>query len=136
MKIILYTDGGCSGNDQLDLSKRKMISVVANLAGDVLIDKHQQGGSNNIAELQAVKEALLWSINNNYSEVEIRTDSRNNFSWVFGKKVGKHINDRSSVLFLKTAIFAARSTLKDFKMTWVPREANVAGFYIEQKYQL
>ena len=27
--MILYTDGGCSGNDQRDLSKRKMIAAVS-----------------------------------------------------------------------------------------------------------
>ena len=28
-KTILYTDGGCSGNDQPDASKREMIAVAA-----------------------------------------------------------------------------------------------------------
>ena len=136
MKIILYTDGGCAGNDQRDLSKRKMISVVTNQFGDVLVDKHQEGGSNNIAELQAVKEALLWAITHNYDEVEIRTDSRNNFAWVFGKKVGKNINDRVTIMILKTAIEAVRQTLKDFRIEWIGRDLNLAGHYIEQKYQL
>jgi ribonuclease HI len=67
--MILYTDGGCSGNDQLDLSKRKMIAVVSDERGKILIDKHQHGGSNNIAELLAVKGALLWCSVNKIADV-------------------------------------------------------------------
>ena len=48
-KTILYSDGGCSGNEQLDPSKRKMVAVVSDEHGKVLIDKHVEGGSNNIA---------------------------------------------------------------------------------------
>ena len=55
-KTILYADGGCSGNDQPDLSKRKMVAVVSDEHGTVLIEKHEHGGSNNIAELIAVKK--------------------------------------------------------------------------------
>jgi ribonuclease HI len=135
MKAILYTDGGCSGNDQLDLSKRKMIAAVSDEQGTILIDKHEEGGSNNIAELLAVKEALLWCVANKIGDVEIRTDSRNNLAWVLGKKVGKKINDRDAVLALKTSIDASRSQLA-LSLKWIPREQNLAGHYIEQKYQL
>ena len=134
-KMILYTDGGCSGNEQLDPSKRKMVAVVSDEHGTVLIDKHVEGGSNNIAELLAVKEALSWCIANKIGDVEIRTDSRNNLSWVLGKKVGKKINDRNAVIVLKTSIDACRSQLSLF-LRWIPREQNLAGHYIEKKYQL
>ena len=134
-KTILYTDGGCSGNEQLDPSKRKMVAVVSDEHGTVLIDRHVRGGSNNIAELLAVKEALLWCIANKIGDVEIRTDSRNNLSWVLGKKVGKKINDRNAVIELKTSIDACRSQLSLF-LGWIPREQNLAGHYIEKKYQL
>src|SRR5260370_18118013 len=99
--LILYTDGGCAGNEQLDLSKRKMIAAVSDEHGAILIEKHQEGGSNNIAELLAVREALLWSVANKIADVEIRTDSRNNLSWLLGKKAGKKINDLNTVLALK-----------------------------------
>lgn len=134
-KTILYTDGGCAGNEQLDPSKRKMIAVVANDQGHILIDKHQEGGSNNIAELLAVKEALLWCIENRIGDVEIRTDSTNNLAWVGGDKVGKKLNDRDMVLDLKAAIDACRSKVK-LTLSWIPRENNLAGHYIQRKYQL
>jgi ribonuclease HI len=132
---ILYTDGGCSGNDQPDLSKRKMIAAVADERGVILVEKHQEGGSNNIAELLAVKEALIWCVTNKITDVEIRTDSKNNFAWVLGNKVGKKINDRDAVLVLKTSIDACRLQLA-LSLKWIPREQNLAGHYIEQKYQL
>jgi hypothetical protein len=65
--------------------------------------------------------------------VEIRTDSRNNLAWVLGKRVGEKINDRNAVLTFKNAIDACRSEL-ELVLTWIPREQNLAGHYIERKY--
>jgi ribonuclease HI len=134
-KTILYTDGGCSGNEQLDLSKRRMVAVVSDEHGTVLIDKRVEGGSNNIAELLAVNEALLWCVANKIGDVEIRTDSTNNLSWVRNKEVGKQINDRNAVIELKTSIDACQSQLS-LSLKWIPRAQNLAGHYIEKKYQL
>ena len=133
--MTIYTDGGCSGNGQKDLSKRKMIAVATDDTGKVLIEKKQNGGSNNIAELLAVKEALMWCFNHNIKDVKIITDSKNTLSWVFKPKVGKKINDRDLVLNLKTAIYALTKDIK-LKMEWLPREYNLAGHYIESRYQL
>jgi len=47
---------------------------------------------NNIAELLAVKEALVWATEHGYEAIEIRTDSRNNLAWVAGR-IGKKLND-------------------------------------------
>jgi ribonuclease HI len=134
-KQILYTDGGCSGNEQLDLTKRKMVAVVSDETGAILVEKVQQGGSNNIAELLAVKEALVWAVTQKFHEVEIRTDSRNNLAWTFGKNVGKKINDRDAVLALKSVIDSCRNAVR-VEMKWIPRNSNLAGKYIEQKYTL
>jgi ribonuclease HI len=133
--MILNTDGGCSGNSQKDLSKRKMIAVVTDEGGNVIIEKFQDGGSNNIAELLAVKEALMWCFNSGIKNVEIITDSQNNISWVWNKKVGKKINDQETVMNLKNTIDVL---LKDIKLTltWKPREENWAGIHIENKYHL
>jgi ribonuclease HI len=128
--MILYTDGGCS-NNQKDISFRKMISVVTNENGNIIIDKRVDGGSNNIAELIAVKEALLWCKNNNIKNVEIRTDSKNNLAWVMSGKVGKKLNDKNLVLSIISEINRIKSFV-NFKMVWVPREKNQAGFFIEK----
>lgn len=134
-KKILYTDGGCAGNEQLDPSKRRMVAVVSDAMGRILIDKHQKGGSSNIAELIAVKEAVLLCVAHEIGDVEIRTDSTNNLAWVGGKTVGMKLNDRDMVLNLKATIDACRSKV-NFALTWIPREKNLAGHYIQRKYQL
>ena len=131
--VVLYTDGGCSGNGQYDISKRKMVVVVSDEHGQVLIEKHELGGSNNIAELIAVKEALQWAFEHDIKEVEIRTDSTNNKAWVFGRTVGKKINDRELVLRLKAEIRAFRDEV-ELTLSWIPRAENLAGHYIEKKY--
>lgn len=130
---ILYTDGGCSGNDQLDMTKRRMVSVVAAEDGLLLSEQSEPGGSNNIAELMAVRDALKWAYSHGIAAVEIRTDSRNNLSWVLGKKIGKHINDRAAVLRLRAEIDAFRAHI-NLLLTWVSRDDNRAGHIIEGKY--
>jgi hypothetical protein len=117
--FVLYTDGGCSGNQFRDISIRKMIAVVTNESGIVLVEKHQEGGSNNIAELLAVKEAMLWATAHDYGNVEIRTDSRNNFAWVFGRKVRKAINDRAAVMALKAQIAGLKRMIAG-SLVWLP----------------
>lgn len=132
-KLILYVDGGCSGNGQKDLTKRKMVSVVTRKNGKLLSELNMTGGSNNIAELIAVQDALRWCVWRDVKEVEIRTDSRNNLAWVNGTKVGKKINDREHVLNLKEAINTLREDVK-LTLVWVPRDENRAGHYIENNY--
>jgi ribonuclease HI len=93
---ILFTDGGCLNNDQHDVSKRRMIAVVSDRTGAVLVERWQNGGSNNIAELWAVNEALKRAKDHEWNAVEVRTDSRNNFAWSAGR-IGKKLNDRRAV---------------------------------------
>lgn len=131
----LYVDGGCSNNDQTDMTLREMVSVVTTEMGTVLFEEGEPGGSNNIAELIAVHAALQWCLANDVVEVEVFTDSKNNLAWVNKTKVGKRINDRGRVLALKAAIAALRRKVH-LTLTWVPREHNVAGHYIERTYGL
>lgn len=135
-KIVLYVDGGCSGNHLQDLSLRRMVMVVTDENGVVLSEQEDVGGSNNIAELRAVRDALKWCKAQCQPVVEIRTDSRNNFSWVFGAKVGKDINDRAAVLATQADIAALRITIRHLKLVWVPRGVNKAGRYIEKTHAL
>ena len=89
--ITLYVDGGCIGNAQRDITKRKMVSVVTKKDGTVVVEEHNEGGSNNIAELIAVKEALKYCLSVGKDSAKIITDSKNNLSWVYGSKVGNKI---------------------------------------------
>ena len=131
--MVLYVDGGCSGNGQRDMTRRRMVMVVTDEAGVVLSEQQDTGGSNNIAELRAVRDALAWCRSHEVFEAEIRTDSRNNLAWVHGSKVGQLVNDREAVLDLKARIARLREPM-ELRLTWVPREQNIAGHYIEAKY--
>lgn len=131
----LYVDGGCSGNGQFDLSKRKMVSVVTDESGAVISEQSAAGGSNNIAELLAVELALAYCESRNISAVKILTDSRNNLAWTFGKKVGKKLNDRALVIETKRRIDSLMLG-RNVQMAWIPREQNRAGHYIERTHGL
>lgn len=133
--MVLYVDGGCSGNGQLDLAKRRMVAVVTDDQGGLLHEQTQAGGSNNIAELIAVRNALIWARDHANGPVEVRTDSKNNLSWVLGRKVGKRLNDRKAVESLRTEIGTLRLEVA-LRLVWVPREQNLAGHYIEAQYGL
>ena len=133
--MVLYVDGGCSGNGQRDMARRRMVMVVTDAHGAVLLEDQDTGGSNNIAELRAVLDALRWCRSHEVFEVEIRTDSRNNLAWVNGLKVGRQINDRDAVLDLKARIERLREPMQ-VRLVWVPREKNKAGHYIESKHGL
>jgi ribonuclease HI len=127
---LLYVDGSCSGNNLLDISKRKMIAAVVDDDGKVLVETRQPGGSNNLAELTAVKEALQWAKDHGYDDVEIRTDSQNNLRWVF-REIGWGMNDRQAVLDLRRTVDLLRADVH-LNLVWVPREKNLAGLYLEQ----
>jgi len=130
--MTLFVDGGCSGNSQLNLALRRMVMVVTNDQGEVISERWRDGGSNNIAELEAVRDALAWCQAEGHHIVEIRTDSRNNLAWILGTRVGKSINDRASVLALRQEIEALRRVIH-LTLTWVPRHVNLAGHYIEER---
>lgn len=133
--MLLYVDGGCSGNDQKEIARRRMVAVVTDDTGQVLSERQEPGGSNNIAELVAVHDALAWCVEHGVDQVEVFTDSHNNESWVFGKKFGKKLNDRERVVTLRQAIDRFRQSVT-VTLTWVPREKNLAGHYIEGRYGL
>lgn len=135
--MVLYIDGGCSGNGQKDLAKRRMVAVVTDEFGNVLSESYGMGGSNNIAELLALRDALVWLQASAVTQpVEIRTDSSNNLAWGNNGKVGKSANDRERVLSIQQEIKALRQAGLLFRLVWLPREQNIAGHYIEQRHAL
>ncbi len=136
MATVLYIDGGCSGNGQKDLDKRRMIAVVADANGMLVNESHHHGGSNNIAELIALRDALRWCEGHGVREAEIYTDSENTRAWARpGSKTGQGINDRPRVLALKDEIAFLRHAIR-IDLIWLPREQNLAGHIIEGRYGL
>jgi ribonuclease HI len=126
----LFTDGGCTGAEQKDISKRNMRAVVTDQNSIVLVNKRLTGGSNNIAELWAVSEALLFAESRGIDECDIFTDSKNNLAWL-EHRVGQGLNDRVAVMNLLKTIDDLRTRIR-LTATWIPREQNLAGIYIEQ----
>lgn len=133
--MTLYIDGGCSGNNQKDLSKRKMVSVVAYEDGEIISETHSSGGSNNIAELLACRDALNWAVGQGIKSVEIYTDSQNTISWFKKFTKSKKLNDKDLVRSIQEQIMLLKGEI-DATINWIPREDNLAGHYIEQKYSL
>ena len=107
-----------------------MRAVVTDEAGIILVDKVLQGGSSNIAELWAVTEALLFAKSCKITDLDLYTDSRITIGWLKGH-VGKKLNDRAAVMNLLTTINNLRTKI-GMNATWVPREQNVAGVFIER----
>jgi ribonuclease HI len=108
---ILYTDGGCTNNNHTDVAKRAMSVAVVDDRGEVLVLKEEWGGSNNIAEFLAVKEALIWAKQQGYKALQIRTDSKNNLSWLEGR-IGTKINDRERVGRIYSEVAASGEKLR------------------------
>ena len=131
----LYIDGGCSNNGQKDISIRKMISVVTDDGGTVLTDIEGFGGSNNIAELIALREAIIWAIKNKLDEVQIISDSKNTLAWYRNGVKNKKINDYQRTVAILEEIKTLRKLIK-IDLRWLPREDNLAGHYIENCYNL
>jgi ribonuclease HI len=131
----IYIDGGCSGNSRKDYSKRKMISVVCDSSNIILSEEEvNNGGSNNIAEFLALKDALKWCIQNKIKEIRIITDSKNTTYWFKKLKKGKQ-NNYKLVLQIRKEIMKLKKQVK-VNLEWQPRETNLAGIYIENKYKL
>jgi len=139
--MILYTDGGCTNNDQKDISKRDMVSVVSNECGDIVAEVNTHGGSNNLAELIAVEYALDYALQSRASSLHIISDSRTAISQ-FHKDESKRnlksirkMNDYEQYIGIKRRIDRMKLYL-DVEIEWRPREDNLAGHYIEEKYCL
>ena len=131
----LFIDGGCSGNDQKDMRKRRMISVVADERNNILIEEKSRGGSNNIAEFIALYEAIRYCVENKIENVEIITDSKNNLSWFNGQLKKRKQNNFEWILSIRNQIDRTRKQV-NINLIWRPREENLAGRYIESKFKL
>ena len=131
----LYCDGGCEGNNQRDVSKRLMRVVVTDEEGVVLVEKSLKLGTNNLAELWAIVEAILFVRDCDlpgHKEADIYLDSQTAIAWS-GGRVSNKVKNYSAVMDLLSAMRALQKRV-ELKFTWIPRNQNKAGHYIEEKY--
>lgn len=118
-----------------------MIWVITNQFGDVLVENKNNGGSNNIAEILGIRDAVKYAIKNHYEVICINSDSMNSLRWLdsalysSSPKVGKKINDPVWTISLLKEIKELSKNISLF-IRWIPREENLAGHYIEEKYTL
>lgn len=76
----------------------------------MVVDKTLNDGSNNISELWAICEALIYAKSRKFETVEIYTDSKNNLAWL-DHRVGQGLNDRFAVLNLFKTIDELRTRI-------------------------
>lgn len=135
-KEVYYVDGGCKGNQQLNYAKREMVSVVLNENGGLLSEEWASGyGSNNMAELIAIRDAMKCAVGRGVKKLNIRTDSKVAESWVSGGRVGKDVQNKEALLSLLEEINGFRKDI-ELRIIWIPREHNLAGWYIEEGHNL
>lgn len=140
-ETILFVDGWCSKSNQKNVKDRIMIWVVTDDTGKVLEEKRKKGGSNNIAEFLAIREALKYCVVNNIKNVVICSDSSCAISWYYKefdeeKFLNKKINNAQEVLNIKKDIDCLLLEMENIIVKQIPREENLAGHYIENKYSL
>ena len=117
MRLVIYTDGGCSGNPG-----PAAIGIVITRDGQTIkeISKAIGQGTNNIAEYTAVVYALQEALLLNASDVLINTDSELMARQINGQYAVKHGNIKP--LFDQIKDLSGR--FKSVKVTHVPREHN------------
>lgn len=136
--MLVYIDGSCE--NIFPVENRTMWVVVVDENGNLLTEDYEYGGSNNIAELLAVKKALSYAADNNIKELQIITDSTIAISWCktpidkFISRVTKKkkaYNDGDRVINIRQDIDKLKTKVP-FTIEWQPRDKNIAGIYIEE----
>jgi 8-oxo-dGTP diphosphatase len=121
---VLYTDGGSLGNGRVD--QRARMAVYDAGLGQVVVDQELGALTNNEAEYRAIQAALDYARRGGLRPVEIRSDSQLCVNQIKGAWKVKEAR-------LQPLVSAARASLAQIggTISWVPREQNPAGHFIE-----
>lgn len=134
---IIYCDGSTSFNNVKDLSRRKMVICYV----DVQIPNHFQirpshlkNGSNNIAEILGILEALRYAYFMHYKDLLIKTDSRIAHGWVT-KGLSKKgvLNNRKLTEYILARINKIKPWFNKLKFEVINRKENLAGHVLEKR---
>lgn len=133
--VVIYCDAGTKNNGQK--GKQKTVVVVCDSKKNILKEEWIGDYSNNEGEIVAIT-ACLKDFSNN-KPIEIKTDSRIAAGWATkgwtkyhekqhrkGKLTDRH---RRLIQEAHTAYKKTQSTI-----TWISRDENFAGHYIEENY--
>jgi ribonuclease HI len=116
-----FVDGGTSNNGY---SNQSSIVCVTDRLGKVLVEKQIGNKTNNEAELTAILEAVKITPSPHIysdSQLAVRLLQR------------KYRTKISRLLKILKEIDETKNT---FTISWIPREYNLAGYILEQKYGL
>jgi ADP-ribose pyrophosphatase YjhB (NUDIX family)/ribonuclease HI len=121
---VLYTDGGSLGNGRVD--QRARMAVYDAGLGQVVVDQELGALTNNEAEYRAIQAAIDYARRGGLRPVEIRSDSQLCVNQIKGAWKVKEAR-------LQPLVAAARASLAQVggTISWVPREQNPAGHFIE-----
>lgn len=146
---VIFVDGGCSGNDQKDPSKRKALICLVDTSipghrelADLLPQVGDSGPklkfpSNNVAEIVAIWAAMKYAYQHGYKNIIIKTDSNTALCWFKnGKLKNKKINDPEYVEYVIERINKLKEGFDSIQIEQIPREINEAGKIIEERYGL
>lgn len=125
----LYTDGASKGNGSS--SQRAQIAVYDESRRQIVVDESVGNRTNNEAEFLAILRALDYAIAQGMvGDVCIVTDSQLTCNQILGRWKVKAEH-------LRPMVAACQRKLKEAgaHITWVPREQNHAGRYIEGLFQ-
>jgi len=127
-KVTVFTDAGTKNNGQVGKQVTRIACVDA--YEEVIFDTEIGDCTNNRGEICAIVEALKTASNNNEA-YNIYSDSKIAVGWTMrGITRGSLDNDpyakQAHDLLQKTNSF----------ISWVPREINLAGIYLEDNYSI
>lgn len=147
---IIFTDGACKGNQQKDISKRKMYwcfvdSSRKDLPNDPIRRNFHIGtavgaqtkykvASNNIAELLALLECLKYCANSiqKYDDILIRMDSTIVSLWIKSGKVKSTVNAPEFTQMVLDDVVERISKFSNIKFEVISRDDNLAGHKLEE----
>lgn len=127
-KVTVFTDAGTKNNGQVGRQETRIACVDA--YEEVVFDELIGDCTNNQGEIRAIVTALRNAANNNES-YNLYSDSRIAVGWTIrGVTKASFENDR----YAKEAhdLLAQTRSL----ISWVPRDINLAGVYLEDNYSI
>src|SRR5262245_56102269 len=121
---VLYTDGGSIGNGRLD--QRARMAVFDAELGRIVVDEALGALTNNEAEYRAIEAGLDYAAAGRLGPIELRSDSQLCVNQIRGQwKV------KDPRLTPALARRRRKRVANGGRITWVPREQNLAGRYLE-----
>ena len=123
-----FVDAGTQNNGMVGFQKT-WIAIVSE-KDELILDKFIGDKTNNEGEILAIIEVLK-NTERNKESIHVFSDSKIAVGWATKGKT-KGARDRDSMALEAYTLLKNTNS----KITWIPREKNKAGFYLENKYKI